>query len=118
MNPKPHMHEVEIRNYCDGNSQRIQYGDTRVIVHAFFFGRLPSPRRIDRAVRKAVKRHDKGSIKHAKYEASLQKINQHIKKEPERTYDSNGNVTYESNVYFRTISPDRWASELMKAKND
>jgi hypothetical protein len=120
LNAKPHMHEVEIRNYCDGNSQRISYGDTRVIVHAWFFGKLPSPRRIERAVKKAIKRHDKGSMKHAQYQASLEKVNQHLEKKPmvigyhqDRYGKDDLNRPMYSSTYHNTTSPEAWGTDLV-----
>lgn len=55
MNGQPHTHEVEVR-YRGYGSQRwvVEYGDTKV--YCFFEKRIP------KAIERAIRKHDKGSI--------------------------------------------------------
>jgi hypothetical protein len=115
MNSEPHMHRVEMRDYSSGNTQRIGYGDSRVLVYAFCFGRMPSAWRISRGVKKVIKRHDKGSQKHVKYQASLDKVNSHlVEKRTVVGHLSDGSPMYSS--YSEYESPPIWGIDLLTGK--
>lgn len=59
MNEKPHTHPIRVFNHS------IRYGDTEVaIVHWFF--KWPSKKRFNRLVRRAIRKHDRGTLRAAK----------------------------------------------------
>lgn len=63
MNAQPHTHDVRVRRpqYPDrpGTAFTVAYGDTRVYVCRGPF----VERRVQRAVKRAIRKHDKGSIR-------------------------------------------------------
>lgn len=71
MNGTPHSHNVLLN--LDGYEPSITYGDTKVRL----FHTHPSVRRVTRLTRRAIKRHDKGSL-HA--DEAARKINKRVQK--------------------------------------
>lgn len=66
MNDKPHVHKPRLHQKWEGlsigwdNCWQITYGDTDVKVCNG--RRLPTPKLVEKATRKAIARHDKGSV--------------------------------------------------------
>lgn len=116
MNEKPHLHELEIhtgRGSSD-NGVQVRYGDTAKNLTAFF-GRQPSAKRVERASRKVVLRHDRGSKKLAVYGETAALINNNLKKTPMIIGYENGasGEPIYSDRYYSTKSPEVWGSDIL-----
>lgn len=116
MNAEPHMHRIEMSDYAGGNSQRLKYGDSRVIVHAFFFTKMPSAWRINRGIKRVIKKHDKGSLKHASYQASIEKVNQHIVREREVIGHHSDGTPITSSMFGKEVSPPAWGRDVLMGR--
>lgn len=74
MNDQPHIHAVEVRRaYGNVGSTEVKYGDTTVTIPRTYY-RLPSERRVKRYIRKAIRRHDRGSLKAGRNAAQLARL--------------------------------------------
>lgn len=66
MNSEPHIHPIQVREeyntFFPGDGLRIRYGDTEVKVWRWFKIQ-PSLWRLRLAVKRAVRKHDRGSIR-------------------------------------------------------
>src|SRR5271170_1458292 len=70
MNAEPHTHQVELRRRYPSLGTGpwvVKYGDTEVVANRFAATStatraLPSRRRIDKVIAKAIAKHDAGSI--------------------------------------------------------
>lgn len=112
MNAHPHIHEVKItRVFGNSGSWRIDYGDTRVNMwpwtHPF-----NKDKALRKKVRKAIRRHDQGSIRAGtKADITEQILVDHNSRlgECERLSDN----------YVRFIpARNAWGSDLMKETSD
>lgn len=69
MNEKPHTHEPDL-HWSYGKSRWVlKYGDTQVI--ASRLSKAPSPRKVKKALAKAVRLHDEGSRRAGEKEARI-----------------------------------------------
>lgn len=81
MNDKPHVHKPRLHRKWElldtswDNYWQITYGDTRVRVCN---GRkLPTPKLVERATRKAIAQHDEGSVWAGDLTKGLAELQQH-----------------------------------------
>ena len=68
MNDLPHTHNVRLRrtwSHIDEGGWLIEYGDTEAHVWSWFWNRMankvPSPRAVKAATRRAIRKHNRGS---------------------------------------------------------
>lgn len=89
MNARPHTHALKVRRQWWDNTgcYVVEYGDTKVYVRR---GPLLA-RRLRRAARVAVRRHDAGSLAAAARVAELDRLSGELP----------------------TLPPDRWGSEVL-----
>lgn len=83
MNGSPHYHELKVRTSygSHGGALYVQYGDTKVRVGLFGFAhKLPwgYDRKLKRAITKAIRRHDEGSIRAGAREARKHKAHEQL----------------------------------------
>ena len=99
MNGKPHTHQVRItREFGSTGCVLVEYGDTKVkTLHGPFelFTNHPSDRRIEKAIRRAIRKHDEGSRKAEDDQARLQRLASVVQGVPAGTWASDhlGGVT-------------------------
>ncbi len=100
MNGQPHTHKIEIhRRYGTASGPiEVTYGDTRVSTlgrwgRALYATKTnsPSDRRVRKAVAKAIRRHDEGSLRAGAEETRLAELRAQV----------------------ADLPPDRWASEIL-----
>lgn len=71
MNATPHTHDIKIRR--PDHLYKILYGDTETWARPY---RWRLQKRLDRSVRRAIRRHDKGSLKAGMRDTTVQTLQQ------------------------------------------
>jgi hypothetical protein len=82
VNSSPHTHEPELKRSfgSSGGQWQIKYGDTTVRLGWWTWPKwyVPRKRKVARCVRRAIYKHDEGSIRAARRAAKRQAAEQHV----------------------------------------
>lgn len=96
MEGKPHSHQPTLRREYDEGPWQIRYGDTKVRVCGGWT--TPTTALVQKAIRKAIEKHDKGSRKAEEREKTIRA------------------AEAETNSWRVKLDPFSWGSEQFKEK--
>lgn len=107
MNAQPHTHEVKIsRQYNNSGAWRIDYGDTRItMVNWWHF--LNKEAALNKRVAKAIRRHDRGSLRAGDRTEMIQAI---------QTAHNEMLTSHRQGPGFHSNQPkqDAWGTDLLR----